>query len=71
MAAKATFFFVADADCDPIVFEKEGAMKKLGRRVIAVLREPELRPVEVWAIRIAVAYVTAQLGIDAAHIAGH
>lgn len=69
--AKATFYFTADDGRDPIVFTKEPYMKNVLHRVLVVLREPAVRPFEVWAIRLAVAFVAAQLGIDAAHLVQH
>lgn len=67
--SRAAFYFKAEDGRDPIIFESEGAVKKLWSRVLVVLRNPQLRPIEIWLIRAAVALVTAQLGIDATHIA--
>lgn len=63
-----TFYFTADDGSDPITVELEGSMVKLKKRAVAALKNPLVRPLEVWAIRLVLAYVTAQLGIDAAHL---
>lgn len=43
-------------------------MKKLAARALRVLREPALKPLEVWALRAIVAYVAVKLGLDASSL---
>lgn len=42
-------------------------MKRLLKRVVVVARNPIVRPVEVWALRALIAWVSVKLGVDLAH----
>lgn len=44
-------------------------MKKFLSRVLVVARNPAFKPIEVWALRAAYAYVALKLGLDAKHLA--
>ena len=39
-------------------------MKKFAHRALVVLRNPALKPVEIWALRTVFAIVAVKLGID-------
>lgn len=43
--------------------------KQIAKKIGAVARNPVVRPIEVWAIRAALAYLTVKLGIKADHLA--
>lgn len=48
---------------------KEWVLKKILNRALVIARNPQVRPFEVWALRVALAYVAVKLGVDVKDIA--
>lgn len=42
-------------------------MRKALKWVVAEAKSPEVRPIEIWLFRIAVAYISVKLGITVEH----
>ena len=44
-------------------------MKTYLKKLAVVVRDPRVRPLEVWALRVALAYVAVKLGVDVKDLA--